>query len=181
MNVWINWGKKVKGAQGNSSPFFFIAVNFDKDSTVSLSYFFFLPWRALCQAALFLFTMVLPWNLPGMFAWKITGLHGNGFFPSATTPFVTSGMMKRGAEEHRSDHQTLQNDIHNHPNQAPTAQHHKNPQTPSKIPFPTSNTTSDPRKTPQPPLHSFFSKHFDAWEIACFSPYHWQACFEGGF
>ena len=46
MNVWINWGKKVKGAQGNSSPFFFIAVNFDKDSTVSLSYFFFPPLKS---------------------------------------------------------------------------------------------------------------------------------------
>lgn len=48
MNVWINWGKKVKGAQGNSSPFFFIAVNFDKDSTVSLSYFFFPSLEELC-------------------------------------------------------------------------------------------------------------------------------------
>lgn len=128
MNAWINWGKKVEGAQGNSSPFFFIAINFDKDSTVSpilFIYLFFPPWRALCQAALFLFTMVLPWNPPGMFqnhrfSWKL-------LLPSATTPFVTSGTMKRGAGGHRSDHKTLQKCTHSHPNHAPTAQHHKNP------------------------------------------------------
>lgn len=79
-NVWINWGKKVKEAQGNRSPFFFIAVNFDKGSSVSSPPPFFFIWKGFvpsCIIPLHHGTAMKP-------AWyvclKISGFHGNCFY-----------------------------------------------------------------------------------------------------
>lgn len=140
-NVWINWGKKVKGAQGNRSPFFFIAVNFDKGSSVSSSPPPFIFLEGLCAK---LHYSSSPWYchetrlvcLPEnrRFSWKL-------FLSQQLLPLSPQ---TRKEEEKGSGSNPIP--ATKHPWKSTTTlqtQHHENlPSQPSKNPFTTSLRTT---------------------------------------